>query len=301
MVIGMAIELRLWRSFVMLAEERSFRRAADRLGVSQPALTKQMQELEARLGVTLVRREPRGIELTDAATASLEDARALIASAERLEQRVRAAEAEAAQELTIGAREYISRGFLPRAIQNARRRFPSLRAKVEEMSAIEAAAAAADGRVDLGIAISPVVEPNLVAKPIVSGRWMIVLPADHGLAAGDQVAVEALCDEQLVLFARRLNPDLYDRLIASLDAKAAGYGIAYHAQDPSVGLDMAANGIGLFVAASYALPALPDGLLSRPLSGFDETLTINAVWRRDRMTPALRALVDSLGSVDAEP
>ena len=284
----------------MLAEERSFRRAADRLGVSQPALTKQMQDLEGRLGVTLVRREPRGIELTEAASTELEEVRALIAAADALERSFRAAEAEASVELTIGAREYISRRFLPRAIQHARRSFPSLRAKVEEMSAVEAAAAAADGRVDLGIALSPVVEPNLVAKPVVSGRWMIVLPEGHGLAGGDRVPVEALSSEQLVLFARRLNPDLYDRLIATLDAKAAGFQIAYHAQDPSVGLDMVANGVGLFIAASYTLPALPGGLAARPLSGLGESLTINAVWRRDRMTAALRAVIDSLASVETD-
>ncbi len=300
MVIGMAIELRLWRSFLTVAEERNFRRAADRLGVSQPALTKQMQELEARLGVTLLRREPRGIELTEAASAHLDEVGDLIASADRLERSFRAAEAAAAEDLTIGAREYISRRFLPRAIQSARQSFPSLRATVEEMSAVEAAAAAADGRVDLGIALSPVAEPNLVAKPIISGRWMIVLPEEHRLAERDQVSVEALASEQLVLFARRLNPDLYDRLAATLDGGAPGYAIAYHAQDPSVGLDMAVNGVGLFIAASYTLPALPEGLVARPLSGFGGSLTISAVWRRDRMTGALRALIDSLGTVGGD-
>ena len=295
----MLIELRLWRSFVVLADELNFRRAADRLGVSQPALTKQMKELEDRLGAVLFRREPRGVERTEAAVAALPGARALLDAAARLERQVREAQDTTAGAVTIGALEYVARGMLPGAIARARGHEPTLRVTVQDMTLAAAEAAAADGRVDLGLAIAPVREPVLVAKPLVSGCWMVVMPSDHRLASDDSVPVEALAREPLILFARRAGPDRYDALVRMLEARAKGFTIAYHAQDPLVGPEMTASGVGLFLAASYVLPALPAALVARPVDGLGEPLTLCLVWRRDRMRPALRALIDGfLAGVD---
>ena len=288
----MLIELRLWRSFVVLAEELNFRRAADRLGVSQPALTKQMKELEDRLGVDLFRREPRGVEPTMAAEAAMPEARALLDAAARLERQARDAQETTARAVTVGALEYVARGMLPDAIARARVIDPTLRVSVQDMTLAAAEAAAADGRVDLGLAIAPVKEPVLVAKPLVSGHWMIVVPTDHRLACQATVPVSALAGEQLILFARRAGPERYDALVRMLEAHAKGFGIAYHAQDPSVGPEMTASGVGLFLAASYVLPPLPATVVARPVDGLGDPLTLSLVWRRDRMRPALRALVD---------
>ena len=108
-------------------------------------------------------------------------------------------------------------------------------------------------------------------------------------------AAPALADldgRELVLFDRRANPDLYDDVAARLAAAAPRAAIAYHAQDPAAGVEMAAHGLGLFLAVSYALPPLSDALDARPLEGLGAPLTLNLVWRRDRMRPALRVLID---------
>ncbi len=286
----MLIELRLWRSFVVLAEELNFRRAADRLGLSQPALTKQIKELEDRLGIDLFRREPRGVERTAAAEGNLEAARALIASAERLEGAFRAADDAAAEQVSLGALSYITQRFLPRALAAARDTRPTLQAKILDMTPIEAVGAAAEGQIDLGVGLAPVTEPNLVAKPLVEGRWMIVVHRDRSLPA--KPGLTDLNGEALILFARRNNPDLYDAIAAKLAARAPKATIAYHAQDPSTGLEMVSHGLGIFIAASFALPPLPETLVARPVAGLGDTLALSLVWRRDRMRPALRALID---------
>ena len=286
----MLIELRLWRSFVVLAEELNFRRAAGRLGLSQPALTKQMKELEERLGVTLFKREPSGVERTPAADANLQAARDLIASAEGLERTFRSADEAGLEEVTLGALAYVTQRFLPPALGAAHRARPTLRARVSDMTPIEAAASAADGRIDLGITLAPVTEPNLVQKPLVTGQWTLVAPRDADFA--DEITLADLDGQTLILFDRRANPDLYDRLTARLAVAAPRAHIGFHAQDPSSGVDMAAHGLGFFVAVSYVLPPLPDGLTARPVNGIGDPLTLSLVWRRDRMRPALRSLID---------
>ncbi|MDJ0511992.1 MAG: LysR family transcriptional regulator [Methyloceanibacter sp.] len=286
----MLIEFRLWRSFVVLAEELNFRRAADRLGLSQPALTKQIKELEDRLGVVLFRREPRGVERTDAAEANLKAARALIASAERLEHAFRTAETSAAEHVSLGALSYVTQRLLPRALVAARQTRPTLQTKVFDMTPVEAVGAAGEGRIDLGVALAPVREPNVVTRPLVEGCWMVVARRDQDLPSAP--GLSDLNGEALVLFARRYNPDLYDDVVSKLAAQAPHATIAYHAQDPSAGLEMASHGLGMLIAASYALPPLPETLVGRPLDGLGGSLALKLVWRRDRMRPALRALID---------
>ena len=286
----MLIELRLWRSFVVLADELNFRRAADRLGLSQPALTKQIKELEARLGVTLFNREPRGVERTAAADAHLDGARALIADAEALERAFRATDEAASEEVTVGALSYISQRLLPRALAGAQRSHPALAARVVEMTPLDTVAATAEGRIDLGIALEPVTEPTLVARPLVTGEWMVVTAQDQALEA--EPGLPDLDGRPLILFDRRNNPDLYDRVTARLAEACPRARVAYHVQDPSAAIEMAAHGLGGFIAASYVLPPLSDAVAARPIPDLDEPISLSLVWRRDRMRPALRALVD---------
>lgn len=286
------IELRLWRSFVMLCDELNFRRAADRLSVSQPALTKQIKELEERLGVVLFRREPRGVLMTDAGQSIRADADALLEAAKALERKARAQDVAAAETVVLGALAYVARGLLPGAISRARQAAPSLKVTVQEMTLAASEAAAADGQIDLGLAMAPVKEPSLIAKPLITGNWVVVLPSDHPLAGGDTVPVTSLAGEQLILFDRRMGPGRYDALVAALDRSVPEYAIVYHAQDPAAGAQMATSGVGLFLAASYVLPPLTEELAARPVEGLNEPLTVNLVWRRERMRPGLRALID---------
>ena len=107
------IELRIWRSFVVLAEELNFRRAAERLHISQPALTKQIQDLETRLGVALFRRDARGVEPTEATIACLDAVRALIEQAEAVETSFSVSQQSSESKITVGMLEFVSKSLLP--------------------------------------------------------------------------------------------------------------------------------------------------------------------------------------------
>lgn len=288
------IELRIWRSFVVLAEELNFRRAAERLHISQPALTKQIQDLETRLGVALFRREARGVEPTAATNACLDAVRALIEQAETVESSFTASQQSADDRITVGMLEFFSRSSLPGVLQKVRNAFPDVRISIAEMNTFETAAAVADGRIDLGIARAPVREQNIVARAYRRGNWILLMPADHRLAALVEIRPSDLGDDPLIFFLRRLNPELFDSIMAALEADGRRVNVAYQAQDPMVGAELTLSGIGLCLAVSYAIEKLPEGLVSRPVTGLGFEPMLDLVWRRDRMTPALRLLIDSL-------
>jgi DNA-binding transcriptional LysR family regulator len=285
------IELKLWRSAIVLAEELNFRRAAERLSVSQPALTKQMQLLEARLGVLLFDRDGRTVMPTPAGRCAAAKARALLAQAQALELEVSGTQPNSHQRLVVGALEYITRTFLPKAIGTVQAQYPDATIEIVERTPTEVVGAILGGEVDVGLTLLPVHEPSLTVRAIVRGHWSIVVPATHPLATRDTVPVEDLAGERLIVFARRLNPDLYDRLVSRLTNSGKGGTIVYHAQDASVGPQLVANGIGLFVVASYAAPTWPAGLVIRRLRGFDGALSLGLAWKRASMRPVLRAFL----------
>ncbi|MEQ8232187.1 MAG: LysR family transcriptional regulator [Amphiplicatus sp.] len=294
------IELRLWRSFVVLAEELSFRRAAERLSISQPALTKQIQELETRLNAPLFRREARGVEPTEATIACLDAVRALLDQAQSVESQFYVTQRSAESLIKVGLLEFFSRAYLPSVMQKVRAKFPEARLSIVEMNTHEAAAAVADGHVDLGIARAPVTEQNVIAKTFRRGEWILVMPESHRLAAKAKLSVQDLGDDPIIFFLRRLNPELFDEVVGTIERAGRRIEIAYQAQDPMIGVELAASGIGLCLAVSYAMRALPDGMTSRPITDIGLEPMLDLVWRRDRMTPVLRLLIDAFSEVEAD-
>jgi DNA-binding transcriptional LysR family regulator len=120
------------------------------------------------------------------------------------------------------------------------------------------------------------------------------MPAEHRLSEKTEIAPSDFGDDPLIFFLRRLNPELFDGVMAALETDGRRIEVAYQAQDPMIGAELALSGIGLCLAVSYAIEKLPDGLVSRPIAGLGFEPMLDLVWRRDRMTPALRSLVDAL-------
>ena len=294
------MNLRRLRSFVAVAEELSFRRAAVRVGISQPALSQQIRELEEELGgVALFGRDRRGVALTDAGEVLLGPACEAIAILDAAFANVRRLGSAAARTLRLGYVEYMNLPFLAPALRVLAERHPEISVEPHEAYSAAVVAGLAERRLDLGFAFLPVGHPELATRPLLVGRWMLVMPAAHPLATGEAAPAPALAGERLILFARHLNPPLHDALVAALTAGiGAEPDIAYRTAQAHLGPSLVGEGIGLFVVASYVLRALPAGLAARPISGLDgPALPLGAVWRGDGRTAAVRAFLDALDAV----
>jgi DNA-binding transcriptional LysR family regulator len=287
------MELRHLRAFLALADQLHFGRAARRVGVTQPALSQQLAQLERELGVRLLERTPR-VALTEAGRVLAARGEPLLAQWHDAMEAARLAGQSERPRLRVGYLEYVSPPFLAAALRSLREALPGVVVEPRNLYSREVVAGLVEGTLDVGLAHLPVAHPTLATRPLLEGHWTVALPERHALARRAEVPLEALRDVPLVLFDRSVNPPLYDWLLEQFVHVGLEPRVVYATTQPQVGLDMVAEGVGLFVVASYVLRRLPAGVTTRPLAGFDTTLRIAAVWRADDTRPALRAFLAAL-------
>ena len=207
------IELRHLRSFVVLADELHFGRAAKRLGIAQPPLSQQIARLERLLGHPLFTRRP-SVALTAAGSALLAPARRAIEQVAFGVDATRRAGRGESGILTIGFAASTMATRVPDVLRTFRRRQPGVELVLRELSTAAQLEALRSGLIDVGFLREPVAEPAIVAERIVREPFAAVLPPGHRLSSHRTIDLGALADEGFVLFPRAVAPTLYDQVRA---------------------------------------------------------------------------------------
>jgi DNA-binding transcriptional LysR family regulator len=243
------IELRRLHAFVVAVEEGHITRAAERLGMQQPPLSRLLQGLEAQLGCRLLRRLPRGVEPTAAGLALLEEARAVLARAAVLEEAVRRAARGEAGRLAVGFTSSAAlHPFVPAAVRRFREAFPDVRMELDEAGTAGLVEAVLLGRLDAAFVRSPVgTVAGLRVEPVLEEPMLAALPDEHRLALedGPPLPLAALAGEPFVLYRRRSGPGLYDAILAA--CREAGFAptIVQEAPRLPATLSLVAAGLGI--------------------------------------------------------
>ncbi|MGS2585903.1 LysR substrate-binding domain-containing protein [Streptomyces hebeiensis] len=284
------MELRRLRYFVAVAEELHFGRAAERLGIAQPALSQQIQRLETDLGVRLLIRNRRRVTLSPAGNAFLPGARETLAHADRAARTARRTAAGELGRLVLGFVGSAADELLPRVLPVFRARLPDLRLVLREMTSAEQLAALARGGLDLCLMRPPSPPvPGLRTRLLTRQPLVAVLPSGHPLADLEEIAPADLRGESLVLFPREKGPWLHD-VITSYCHRADGARpeVAQEAvmMQTIIALVAAGTGISLVPASQRSL-ARP-GVVFRPLTGAP-VVDLVAAWSEPPYSPARTA------------
>ncbi len=236
----MDLDLRKLRYFVAVADTLHFGRAAERLHIAQPVLSRQIRALEQDLGTALFTRDSHGVVLTDAGAQLLTDAAPLLASADAARRRVTAA-ARGDRRMMVGFRAGVA---VTPAIHQFAVRHPDVRVDVQRIEADEQAELLLDGRIDIGYVRLPIDEAGLRVVPLYTEPRVAVLPARHRLAGKEEVTEADLAGEPLLWHAdtstqptRRphLNAGYLVRGVdETLEHVAAGRGISFLARSATV-------------------------------------------------------------------
>jgi DNA-binding transcriptional LysR family regulator len=292
----MNLELRPLRYFVAVAEELNFTRAADRLFLAQPSLSQQITKLESDLGVRLLERTQRRVALTPAGEVMLEWARRLLAESEALLREVRAAGGQREDRFALGYIEDMNLPFVAPALARWHGTHPDVRETRLELNPAQQLEALLEHRADIGFSPVPLEHPDLRSKIVLRAHRVVILPIAHPLATLEVVPLEALANEGLILFARRLNEAYFDWFLEQCRAWGFEPRVAYETAQSLYAPYLVRDGVGVFITASY-LPSLPDGVVARALTGFDTAVTVRAVWRRDNKSALLRDFLQALETV----
>jgi DNA-binding transcriptional LysR family regulator len=289
------MELRHLRYFVAVAEELHFRRAAERLHVAQPAVSEQVRTLEEELGVRLLNRTHRSVSLTDAGSAMLEEARRVLAQAERAMAAARDTRDSAATRLRVGYLPDSLPATVPRALSELKRTIPNAQVALETGAARNLIEEVRAGRIDAAIVSLPAPTAGLQRTLLGSQGAVVAMPVMHAQATEAEIDLELLAPERIVLLPREVNPAFYDGIV-SLCRDAGISPTLVHTLESRVELALLAvsSGAGIAilpesVAGSITIP----GIRFVPLAA-EEPICESAVLTRGDDDLATQAFVTAL-------
>ncbi|MGF1551884.1 MAG: LysR family transcriptional regulator [Paracoccaceae bacterium] len=290
------------RAFVAVAEELHFQRAARRVHLSQPALSHRIKALEAEVGVTLVARDRRSVAITPAGEAFLARAREALAAADAAAREAREAAGAEATTLRLGYVSYLNLRVIARSLAAFRAARPEIDVVQTEMPTAKVYAALRERTIDVGFGVLPATHPTLKHRKVAEGFWSVVVAEGHPLVAraeGGTLTLGALGGHPLVFFERALNPALHDAWMARFRAAGVEPRIVLETAQVQTGLDMARDGAGAFVVASYVAEP-PSDLVRLRLAGFENAIAIGAAWHEDDRSAVLADYLDHLRAALAE-
>ena len=294
------MELRHLRYFVAVAEELHFGRAAERLHMAQPPLSRQIRDLEREIGAELFDRVPRGVELTEAGLAFLPEARLTLAQAERAQRSAQRAARGEAGRLRVGFVEAAAdSAVLPDVLGFFRLHLPDVGVSLFEMDPQQQVDALRTGRIDVGVLHSPPLDAErwLRVEPVYAEPIVAALTHGHRLATRARLALGDLAAESFVLFPRPAAPALYDSLIARCRTAEFSPRVVQEAAGWHTLAGLVAAGVGTaFVPRSLAQLQRP-GVAYRPVRDLGVEMGMSAVWRNDARSPVRERFVTALRAV----
>ena len=289
------MELRQLRYFVAVAEELHFRRAAERLHMSQPPMINQIRMLEEELGCELLARTRRRVEMTPAGTAFLRDARAVLADLDRAAHNARRIHQGQTGTLRVSFAGSALLSLVPRVVQRLSVTHPAIDIELHERSTSDQIQALAAGTTDLGLAPLPVGDADVEIEVLVREPTVAAVPASHPLARARELTLGLLAEYPFVLFPRDQAPGYHDLLMTSVTSAGTPPRVIQQASETQTIIGLVAAGVGVSLVPASVQQLALDGVAYRPVSGAPDT-ELAALTRRGDRTGLIAAFLEAAGA-----
>ncbi len=287
------------RYFLAVAEELHFRRAALRLGVAQPALSRAIRDLEVRLGLQLFTRNNRVVSLTPAGQTLAREWAPVMERIERGERRAKAAEEGEHGVVSIAYTDLAISGVLPRLIQLFSARYPNVRINTRHAVTWRQFEALARGSLDLGFLTGPVEAAEFDCLPVESNRCVAIAPKDHWISARESIALEELASEPFILGNEKDWEHFHTYVYGECSRVGFAPRVVQRAFN-SVGIfGLIAAGMGITVNCETARTFLHPDLVIRPIRDFRVMIPTLATWPRHDAAPIALTFVKFLKNISA--
>ena len=278
------MELREIRSFITLAEQLHFGRAAEVLSLSQPALTKQIHRLEEELGGTLLTRSRHGTQLTALGQQFLRGARTSLQDLDDLLESTRRAAAGVAGRLRIGF-GFHTFELVPRVVVQLRQSVPSMELTLRDMSTVEQIEALRSGRIDLGFVRLPVVK-SFASLPVIEDRLMLVSSSAADIPAN--LALRECRDRPFIFISPDRSPTLYQHALRLCARHGFHPRIVQEVPEVTTALALVRAGLGLTMIPQSFGTTHFSGLQFHKLKDPEARWKVGAAWHKGDTNPLLQ-------------
>jgi DNA-binding transcriptional LysR family regulator len=286
------MELRNLASFVAVAEQLSFVRAAERLHLSQPALSAQIQKLEEEIGVQLLFRNKRTVRLTDAGRVFLAEAHATLARAQQAVERAQKADHGEIGRLRIGFVSSAALAIVPAIVVAFRRKFPGVTLDLMNLRTSSQLKSLVNKTIDVGFLRLPVVHDQLDITVIHREPFVAVLPSDHTLAKKKQIRLSDLRVERFVAYGRRWAPGFYDAVVQMCTSQGFSPNITQETGEMYTAIALVAAGAGVAILPKTVVLAQSQGVVMKPLPLAAGVSEIAIAVRKKSRSPLIDSFVE---------
>ncbi|CNH51953.1 LysR family transcriptional regulator [Yersinia aldovae] len=291
----MSIELRHLRYFIAVAEELHFGRAAERLRISQPPLSQQIQILEGQIGARLLARNNRNVSLTQAGALFLKESYQILAQVNAAAEKAARLHRGESGELTIGftsSAPFIS--TVSRSLRAFRQLHPQVHIKMREVNSKQQIEPLLDGHLDLGVMRNTRLPDALQHRLLLREPLVAVVHEDHPLAQWPPGSVKfsALAEQPFVFFSREVGTALYDDILTILARSGITPYITQEVGEAMTIVGLVSSGLGVSILPASFTRVKVDGVKYLPLAQADATTEVWLVNHKHRpVTAAAEALI----------
>ncbi len=265
------MELRHLRYFIEITHDLNMTRAAKRLGISQPPLSRQIKQLEEELGVPLFNRSGNNLTLTDAGTFFTMKAQQILDNVESATQAVQRIGGPSKKWLNIGFVPSTIYGFLPQLIRRYRTSSPHVEVSLHDLMSQDQIHALKSGQIDIGFGRLHINDPEIKKEVIFEEPLMAVFQKGHPLTKKKSISLKEMSQEPLILYPKRPRPNYADHVSALFYKHSLQVNIVQEVQELQTTLGLIASGAGCSIVPSSVQKMRGDDVIYIPFK--DKTVT----------------------------
>lgn len=279
------------QAFMAIAEELSFRRAAERVFIDQSALSRRVQNLEETLGFQLIFRTTREVMLTEAGRVFYEEIAPAMQALSRAGEIARIAAEGKTGRLRVAYMSFATTELMPQSVKAFARAYPDIALDLKYMRSNEQKLALSRGDVDVGFMLGPFENPQFEQVKLTNERLLAVIPMDHWLSTRPEVTLTELASCDFILGSLDWW-DMFRRIVDDVFITAGHkLRITYEPSNTLGILGLVANGLGVTVFAESLRRFQPLGVMFKPIADCDTRICTVLCWNRANQSPALRNFV----------
>ena len=281
------IEVRHLRYFLAVAEELHFRKAAEKLFISQPGLSRQVKQLEELLGTSLLQRDKKKVSLTRAGEYLRGEVEFILNHLEVTQRQLKLIGEGHYGEVRMGFLGSAMQTVIPALLVRLKEKYPRIKTSLEELSNNAQVSALLKDRLDIGFVRLARVPEGLVLKPVFEDTFSLVLHANHPAGAGDFVDLREFRDENFILFAQDYSPLYFDTVMSICEDAGFSPKVSHKSVHAHTIFRLVENYLGIAIVPTSLRQGFDMDVRFLPLNNIPQRAVLSMVWKKDHRNKAL--------------